>query len=256
MTTVVLLLLISFIIVSGAFVFINTKSDDEAHAQLSAPNDTKQDVDPVTDEIVCFDSKLASEENHAIASSFENEVEEPSEAVTEKVSDNIHRMTHQKVRAEHKWGHLRITDERIDEMISLLEQYDVPDRTFLHEEMLNWKNGDYSNSVEIHNTLTQISDYSVRIGKDTDCYSQPKSSALSIRSMQIPTTYRRKSTQDIRKSSEESKHKADIKDARIRASFLHTVDSRPACETQSYRYNLGMKILHLLKQGKYKRVII
>lgn len=165
MTTAVLLLLISFIIVSGAFVFINTKSDDEAHAQLSAPNDTKQDVDPVTDEIVDFDSKLSREENHAIASSFENEVEEPSEAVIEKVSDNIHRMTHQKVRAEHKWGHLRITDERIDEMISLLEQYDVPDRTFLHEEMLNWKNGDYSNSVEIHNTLTQISDYSVRIGK-------------------------------------------------------------------------------------------
>ncbi|SDK96020.1 hypothetical protein SAMN05216216_11550 [Lacicoccus qingdaonensis] len=60
---------------------------------------------------------------------------------------------------------MRITDERIDEMISLLEQYDVPDRTFLHEEMLNWKNGDYSNSVEIHNVLTQPSDYSVRIGK-------------------------------------------------------------------------------------------
>ena len=70
----------------------------------------------------------------------------------------IHRMSHEKVRAESKWGHLKITDERIDEVISLLEQYKVDNRTFLHEGMLDWKDGDFSNSVEIHNVLTQPSD--------------------------------------------------------------------------------------------------
>ncbi|SDK95995.1 hypothetical protein [Lacicoccus qingdaonensis] len=68
--------------------------ENEAHAQLSAPNDAKQDVDPETDDIIDFDSTMARKKNEEISLSFENEVDEPNEEVTEKVSDNIHRMTH------------------------------------------------------------------------------------------------------------------------------------------------------------------
>lgn len=90
--------------------------------------------------------------------SFEGLVEIPSEEIELNVLDMIHRMTHQKVRAESKLGHLKITDERIDEVISILEKYDVDDRTFLHEEMLDWKDGDFSNSVKVHNVITQPSE--------------------------------------------------------------------------------------------------
>lgn len=104
--------------------------------------------------------------NREKALSFEDNLEQPSQEVAEKVSDMIHRMTHEKVRAESKWGHLKISEERINEVISLLERYDVDNRTFLHEEMLDWKDGDFSNSIKIHNILTQPSDERyVRPGK-------------------------------------------------------------------------------------------
>lgn len=95
------------------------------------------------------------ESNQEIAVSFEDDTESAPKEIENKVVDMVHRMSHQKVRAEEKWGHLKITEERINEVIGLLEQYNVEDRTFLHKEMLNWRDGNFSNSEKVHNVLTQ-----------------------------------------------------------------------------------------------------
>lgn len=130
-----------------------TETETNAQQQISTPNESSE-------------NNKTLRKNRQTAIDFESKVEDPSEEVESKVNDMIHRMTHEKVRAESKWGHLKITDERIDEVISLLEQYNVDNRTFLHEEMLDWKDGDFSNSVKIHNVLTQPSDERyVRPGK-------------------------------------------------------------------------------------------
>ncbi|WP_100010341.1 DUF6241 domain-containing protein [Lentibacillus sediminis] len=70
--------------------------------------------------------------------------------------NDLHKMTHQKVTASEKWGHLEITEERIDNMLQILEEYGVDNYSSGHffEEVLNeWKNGDFSNAVEVHNTI-------------------------------------------------------------------------------------------------------
>ncbi|WP_017548751.1 DUF6241 domain-containing protein [Salinicoccus carnicancri] len=106
-----------------------------------------------------FESEGSSESNEElnqeIAVSFEDKAEFSPAEIENKVVDMVHRMSHQKVRAEEKWGHLKITEERINEVIGLLEQYNVEDRTFLHKEMLNWRDGNFSNSEKVHNVLTQ-----------------------------------------------------------------------------------------------------
>ncbi len=127
------------------FISIGSSSESvekgEPEANLSAPNDT--------------DILEEKEKIKETALKYEDKVEPAPEKVEDKVVDMVHRMSHQKVRAEKKWGHLKITEKRLDEVIDLLEQYDVKDRTFLHKEMLEWKNGDFSNSVKVHNILTQ-----------------------------------------------------------------------------------------------------
>ncbi|CAM4281688.1 Host cell surface-exposed lipoprotein [Lacicoccus alkaliphilus] len=97
----------------------------------------------------------SDETNREIAESFEEDVQSPSPEIREEIYDMMHRMSHQKVRAEDKWGHLKITEDRIEEVISLLEQYNVADRTFYHEAMLDWRDGDFSNAVEVHNRIAQ-----------------------------------------------------------------------------------------------------
>lgn len=106
------------------------------------------------------------EENHEIAVGFEDKVESAPEEVENKVVDMVHRMSHQKVRAEEKWGHLKITEERIGEVIVLLEQYNIEDRTFLHEAMLDWEDGNFSNSEKVHNVLKKPEyKYAMQSGK-------------------------------------------------------------------------------------------
>lgn len=101
---------------------------------------------------------MPDETNREIAESSEENVQSPSPEIREEIYDMMHRMSHQKVRAEDKWGHLKITEDRLDEVISLLEQYNVADRTFYHEAMLDWRDGDFYNAVEVHNRIAQPDD--------------------------------------------------------------------------------------------------
>lgn len=68
-------------------------------------------------------------------------------------ADAIHYMTHQKVYAETKWGALEITDERIDSMLETLDSTDFEDEDFYRDTLNSWKDGDFSNAVEVHNRI-------------------------------------------------------------------------------------------------------
>lgn len=71
----------------------------------------------------------------------------------EGFSDAIHYMSHQKVYAETKWGALEITDERIDSMLETLDNTEFEDEDFYRETLNSWKDGDFSNAVEVHNRI-------------------------------------------------------------------------------------------------------
>lgn len=74
----------------------------------------------------------------------------------EDFMEAIHFMTHQKVSAGTKWGALEITEERIDDMISVLDEEDFSREDFYRETLLAWKEGDFSNAVDVHNRIWEI----------------------------------------------------------------------------------------------------
>ncbi|MEI3611284.1 DUF6241 domain-containing protein [Pseudogracilibacillus sp. SO30301A] len=81
------------------------------------------------------------------------------EEVTEEVMrDFIHKMSHQKIEAEAKWGLIEITDERID---WLLKSVDKTKEPLQHKEvykkiLTRWADGDFSHAVEDHNTIWEM----------------------------------------------------------------------------------------------------
>ncbi|WP_050632333.1 DUF6241 domain-containing protein [Bacillus andreraoultii] len=70
----------------------------------------------------------------------------------------IHEMTHQKVEADQKWGLTPITEQQIDKMLRTLDREDYANEEFYREALTAWKNGDFSNAVEVHNTIWEWQD--------------------------------------------------------------------------------------------------
>lgn len=67
--------------------------------------------------------------------------------------ETLHRMTHQKVRASKKWGHVQITKQRIDEMLIIAKESDFDDKEFYIRALQEWKNGNFNNAIEVHNHI-------------------------------------------------------------------------------------------------------
>ncbi|WP_320165022.1 DUF6241 domain-containing protein [uncultured Trichococcus sp.] len=65
----------------------------------------------------------------------------------------LHKMTHQKVLAFAKWGAIQMTVETIDEMLRVLDEANYEQETFYRETLEAWMNGDFSNTVDVHNQL-------------------------------------------------------------------------------------------------------
>jgi len=90
-------------------------------------------------------------------SSFNHTIEQ-EEMTDAKFMDYIHKMSHQKIHAEEKWGLIEITEERID---WLLESVTITKENLKHEEvyeqiLTRWANGDFSHAVEDHNTIWEL----------------------------------------------------------------------------------------------------
>lgn len=70
------------------------------------------------------------------------------------IEQQIHDMTHQKVYAQFKQGAYEMSEENIDSLISALEKSDSNEEVEYYKEVLSkWKDGDFSNAVEVHNKL-------------------------------------------------------------------------------------------------------
>lgn len=87
----------------------------------------------------------------------------PSE---QEFSEDMHHMTHQKVKADQKWGHLEITDERIEDMLEVARQSDYRYKDFYIEALEEWQAGVFDNAVEVHNVIWEA--HSGNTGKAYD----------------------------------------------------------------------------------------
>lgn len=74
----------------------------------------------------------------------------------EMTQEYIHKMSHQKVIAEAKWGFFEITDERIGWLLDIVEQSDFPGKKTYKAILTRWKNDDFSNIIEDHNIVWRL----------------------------------------------------------------------------------------------------
>lgn len=94
--------------------------------------------------------------------------EEPTKSGSEELFDStpfeeefrstIHHMTHQKVIAVEKWGHVQITEERINKMLEIAKESDYDDKEFYITALKKWQNGDFTNAVYVHNRIWEKED--------------------------------------------------------------------------------------------------
>ena len=73
----------------------------------------------------------------------------------------LHNMTHQKVQATPKWGVLEVTEERLTEMLHILDESEYDHKAFYRETLEKWLQGDFSNAVEVHNHIWNLQDGTV-----------------------------------------------------------------------------------------------
>ncbi|MFA9560303.1 DUF6241 domain-containing protein [Evansella sp. AB-rgal1] len=115
---------------------------------------------PIPDDSDEREQESDSEEEEVIMGGIPTaeEVEEefPLDLPAQAVENNIHWMSHQKVYADEKWGKMRITEERIDRLIEVVEA-----NSFRHEGLYlsilkRWQNGDFSRAVEDHNDIWKL----------------------------------------------------------------------------------------------------
>lgn len=70
------------------------------------------------------------------------------------IEEQIHTMTHQKVHSEFKQGAFEMNEENINALLLALDRSESNDEIKYYKEVLNkWKDGDFSNAVEVHNKL-------------------------------------------------------------------------------------------------------
>lgn len=136
-------LFIFLIIVAAALAAITFFVITENRKEEAASNSEQSEVE-----------KLAnSGEKFVVKTESENGL--PSERA---FSEEIHHMTHQKVQAEQKWGHLEITDERIEDMLETTRQSDYRYKDFYIEALEEWQAGEFDNAVEVHNVIWEAHD--------------------------------------------------------------------------------------------------
>ncbi len=89
------------------------------------------------------------------ASSAEIEKEFPVNMKENELMSAIHKMSHQKVTAEKKWGAIPLTPERVKRLLAVVNENQTKYKNAeLYLDILNrWAEGDFSEAVADHNDI-------------------------------------------------------------------------------------------------------
>lgn len=82
---------------------------------------------------------------------------EVSEKPTEyEILDILHKMTHQKIKADKKWGAIPLVEETVDDAYELVKNNKTKNHDVLLAIITKWKNKDFSSIDEDHNAIWTI----------------------------------------------------------------------------------------------------
>lgn len=118
-------------------------TNEDTPSQEASSEETESESDDPADEL-----SGPGDEEFVVSDDAEDGL--PSERA---FSDDLHHMTHQKVKADRKWGNVQITDERIEEMLGIAEESSYSYKDFYVETLNEWQDGNFDNAVEVHNTI-------------------------------------------------------------------------------------------------------
>lgn len=93
------------------------------------------------------------------------EKELPNKMNEEQVQDVIHQMSHQKVRAEKKWGFIPLTRERVDRLIEVVKANKYEHGDVYIDILKDWQESNFSYIDRDHNAIWVLQDGNV--GKAT-----------------------------------------------------------------------------------------
>lgn len=122
--------------------------------------DSSKPDEEVVKEIVEVDHKdidKKEEKEQEYVNPF-NQKYKQEELTDRHYQDYLHKMSHQKVVADTKWGFYLITDDRIDWLLeSLGVTYESLDEGKIYRDILNkWKDGDFSRVDQDHNAIWKL----------------------------------------------------------------------------------------------------
>ncbi|OCA88170.1 hypothetical protein A8F94_10195 [Bacillus sp. FJAT-27225] len=86
----------------------------------------------------------------------ELEKELPSTMRETTMQNNIHFMSHQKVRADDKWGSVPLTEQRVDRLLAILEAKKFKHEALYLDILTRWKEGDFSRVDKDHNAIWDL----------------------------------------------------------------------------------------------------
>lgn len=147
------LLLSTLIIVIGVFgikVYLDF-NEPSLHVEESPD---EEEVNEVVEVGRVEESDLNENEEKEYLNPF-HEAYKQEDLADRNFQDYIHKMSHQKVIADTKWGFYLITEERIDFLLESLEvNYDSLNEGKIYREILmRWKNEDFSRVDQDHNAI-------------------------------------------------------------------------------------------------------
>ncbi|OZU87140.1 hypothetical protein CIL03_18315 [Virgibacillus indicus] len=79
-----------------------------------------------------------------------------SELTDAAYQEYIHGMSHQKVKAEKKWGFYEIHPQRVQWLLNGLDQVDLKHENTYQDILAKWKNGNFSTADDDHNVIWNI----------------------------------------------------------------------------------------------------
>lgn len=140
------------VFIASQNVNVPESKEEDKPISVSAPLEDTEEAPPV---------EISESDREKTAAEF------PDTTSEGRVQIAIHHMSHSKVHANRKWGHLEPTPARIERLLEVVEiNRDSYERDDLYYRILNrWKDGDFSNAVEDHNAIWNLQNGTV--GKAT-----------------------------------------------------------------------------------------
>ena len=80
----------------------------------------------------------------------------PSDMTEYAVQNAIHGMSHQKVKAEDKWGFIPLTAERVNRLKAVVEANEYEERGLYLDILNRWANNDFSRVDHDHNAIWEL----------------------------------------------------------------------------------------------------